>query len=185
MKLTISTCIATLLIATAAVAAPLKLKPASPQPTGLKEGLAVKYAYPGDVKSLAQATKYLKQAEAGKPLTGLDYRDTREGEKTLTSKRPFHVGAGISGYVKFDEAGTYTIDFLSNDGLQVAIGGKEIVFFDGRHPCEESAPAEVSVPSAGWYELEATYFQRTGSACLHMRAGQGAPDWMPNSAFGY
>ncbi|MEO0866425.1 MAG: hypothetical protein AAFY39_18025, partial [Pseudomonadota bacterium] len=63
-------------LATASFAAPLKLKPADPQPKGLKEGLAVKYAYPPDVKSLNQASRALKRAKAGTPLKGLDYRDT-------------------------------------------------------------------------------------------------------------
>lgn len=185
MKTLVTASIATIFLATASFAAPLKLKPASPQPTGLKQGLAVKYAYPNDVKSLSQAKKALKSAEAGKPLAGLDYWDTREGEKTLTSKRPFKVAAAISGYVKFDAPGTYNIDFLTNDGLEVSIGGKKITSYDGRHPCEETNTTQVSVPKAGWYALNATYFQRLGTACLHMRAGQGTPDFLPNSAFGY
>ena len=59
---------AVMMIAGAAFAAPLKLKPASPQPSGLKSGLAVKYAYPPDVKSLNQATRALKRAKAGTRL---------------------------------------------------------------------------------------------------------------------
>lgn len=185
MKKILSACFASVFLATAAWAAPLKLTPANPQPGSVKPGLAVKYAYPGDVKSLAQAKKALRKGKAGTPLKGLDYMDTNDGEKTLTSKRAHHVAAGISGYVRFDAPGTYTIDFLSNDGIEVTIGGKQIISFDGRHPCEESKPAQVQIPSAGWYDLQATYFQRVGTACLHMRAGQGAPDWMPNSAFGH
>ena len=40
------------IITTTAFADPLKLKLASPQPSDLKSGLAVKYAYPLDVKKL-------------------------------------------------------------------------------------------------------------------------------------
>ena len=131
---------ASLLIATAVAAAPLKLKPASPQPSGLKPGLAVKYAYPPDVKSLNQANRALKRAKAGPALKGLDYRDTRDGDKTLTSKRAHHVVAGISGFVKFDSPGTYTVDFLTNDGLDAKVGGQtvaagfviELAFLSGR-----------------------------------------------------
>jgi hypothetical protein len=166
-------------------AAPLKLTPASPQPSGLKQGLAVKYAFPMDVKSLSQATRYLKKGKAGAPLTGLDYRDTNNGDDTLTSGRAHHVAAAISGYVKFDSAGVYTIDFLTNDGLEATVGGQTVGYFDGRQSCSETRAVEVDVPQAGWYAFEATYFQRVGSACLHMRAGQGAPDWMPDEAFGY
>ncbi|MEL6620202.1 MAG: PA14 domain-containing protein [Pseudomonadota bacterium] len=172
-------------LATASFAAPLKLKPADPQPKGLKEGLAVKYAYPPDVKSLNQASRALKRAKAGTPLKGLDYRDTSDGDKTLTAKQAHHVVAGISGYVKFDSAGTYTIDFLTNDGLDARVGGQTVGYFDGRQKCFETRPVQVEVPQAGWYPVDITYFQRVGTACLHMRAGKGAPDWMPNAAFGY
>lgn len=176
---------AALLMATSVSAAPLKLKPANPQPSGLKSGLAVKYTYPLDVKTLNQARRYLKEAKPGKPLKGLDYRDTAKGDKTLTSKQAEQVVAGISGFVKFDSAGTYTIDFLTNDGLDARIGGQEVGYFDGRQTCQETRPVEVEVPQAGWYPVEITYFQRVGTSCLLMRAGKGAPDWMPDSAFGY
>ncbi|MEO9683854.1 MAG: PA14 domain-containing protein [Tateyamaria sp.] len=176
---------AVLMIAGASFAAPLKLKPASPQPSGLKSGLAVKYAYPQDVKSLSQARRALKSAKAGTPLKGLDYRDTASGEKALTSKQERHVAAAISGFVKFDSAGTYTIDFLTNDGLDAKIGGQEVGHFDGRQSCQETRAVQVEVPQAGWYPVDITYFQRVGSSCLLMRAGKGAPNWMPNKAFGY
>jgi hypothetical protein len=173
------------MISTPVLAAPLALQPANPQPTELTEGLAVSYAYPKKVKTLEQAEKALKDAKPGAPLAGLDYLDTIDGMKTLTSDRAHNVAAAISGYVKFDEAGTYIIDFLTNDGLHATVGGQEVAFFDGRHPCEESEAVEVEVPSAGWYDLTATYFQKSGTACLHMRSGMGEPDWMENSSFGY
>ncbi|MCR8827760.1 PA14 domain-containing protein [Pseudosulfitobacter koreensis] len=165
--------------------APLELVPADPQPGDLNPGLAVRYAYPPDVKSLEQAARLVEDATPGTPLSGLDYRDTADGDLTLTSAQAHNVVAGISGYVRFDASGTYVIDFLSNDGLQASIGGQEVVYFDGRHPCEESEAVEVNVPVPGWYEIEALYFQRTGSACLHMRAGQGEMEWMEDAAFGH
>lgn len=176
---------ATLVLATATFAAPLKLTPANPQPSGLKPGLAVKYAYPPDVKSLNQANRALKRAKPGPALKGLDYRDTADGDKTLTSKQAHNVVAAISGYVKFDAPGTYNIDFLTNDGLDAKVGGQTVGYFDGRQKCFETRPVQVEVPQAGWYPVDITYFQRVGTACLHMRAGTGAPDWMPNAAFGH
>lgn len=172
-------------VAAAACAAPLKLTPANPQPNGLKEGLAVKYAFPHDVKTLHQANRALKNASPGTPLAGLDYWDTNNGDPTLTSDKAHHVVAGISGYVRFDEAGVYIIDFLTNDGLDASVGGQQVGYFNGRQSCNETPAVQVEVPQAGWYELQATYFQRVGTACLHMRAGKGTPDWMPNAAFGY
>jgi hypothetical protein len=179
--------LAAALLAGAAWAGPLKLEPANPQPSGLKPGLAVKYAFPPDVKTLAQADKALEGAKPGKPLAGLDYWDTNEGEETLTSGKAMRVVAGISGYVKFDAPGTYVIDFLSNDGLRAHIGGKKVTEIDARRPCDPGPSVQVEVPKAGWYPLKAVYFQRAGTACLHMRAGPagGKPDWVPNAAFGH
>lgn len=176
--------LAAFLAASSAIAAPLELELADPQPEGLKPGLAVKYAK-GSVRTLAEAMEFADEATPGDPLEGLDYRDTADGDPTLTSGKATKVVAVISGYVKFDEAGTYLVDFLSNDGLTMTIGGQEVVWFDGVHACEPSELAEVIVPAAGWYALEGLYFQRKGTACLHMRAGQEEPDWMPNEAFGH
>jgi hypothetical protein len=169
-------------------AAPIKLNPANPQPSNPKPGLSVRYAYPEDVKNLVDASAALKQkSQAGRPLAGLDHRDTNEGQKTLTSDRATHVVARITGYVRFDAPGAYSIDFLSNDGVRAKIDGKVVAEFNGRQPCEPTFGSEVEVASAGWYELDVLYFQRLGSACLHMRmAPDGkSPTWVPNSAFGH
>ncbi|SEO49817.1 PA14 domain-containing protein [Salinihabitans flavidus] len=178
----------TLCAAGGALAGALQLAPADPQPSGLNPGLSVAYAYPPDVKSLSQAERALQTgAEPGTPLAGMDYWDTEEGEVTLTAKRAFHVAARIEGFVKFDAPGVYDVDFLSNDGLEVEIGGQTVLTHDGRHACEPTETVQLAVPAPGWYPLRATYFQRLGTACLHMRAAPAGsePQWMDNSAFAY
>ncbi|ABG32201.1 hypothetical protein CEP88_03150 [Roseobacter denitrificans] len=159
----------------AAVAQALTLAPADPQPnaSALAPGLAVKYAtIPGNVRSVELARKSLdRRAEAGPPIAGLSFEDTNEGDRVLTSERAEQVAADISGFIKFDAAGSYTFDFLSNDGLQIAIGGQEVGFYDGVHPCGYVGEIEVEVPQAGYYAVEATYFQRKGTACLMMEIG--------------
>lgn len=177
-----------LALASAAFAGPVRLEPADPQPGSVKQGLKVWYAYPDDVKSIDEAERALEDgAKAGPPLEGLDYWDTEEGMDTLTSGRPLHVAARIEGYVRFDAPGRYTIDFLSNDGLEAYVGGQRVARATGRRACEPIPATEVEVPQAGWYPIKATYFQRLGTACLHMRAGPSGtePEWMPNAAFGY
>lgn len=176
------------LSASATLAAPLKLEPANPQPGGLKPGLGVKYALPDkQIKTLSQADEFLKKGKRGKPLAGLDYWDTEEGEPTLTSGKAWWVAADISGYVRFEAPGTYVLDFLTNDGLRMFIGGQRVMVWDQRTACEPTKSVEVEVPVAGWYPLRATYFQNQGTACLHMRAGaKGSKvDWVPDSAFGH
>jgi hypothetical protein len=167
------------LLAPAALAAQaIELVPADPQPQSstLASGLAVSYAtLPNDTRSLSRAKWALeREAEPGAPLAGLTYDDTAEGDPVLTSGKSQMVGAEISGYIKFDAPGTYTLDFLTNDGLEIFIGGQQVGLYDGVHACGYAGEVEVVVPSAGYYPVEATYFQRKGTACLMMEWGTDA-----------
>lgn len=173
------------LLANASVAAPMKLELADPQPENVRQGLAVVYALDANPKTLDDAFDALSSAQPGEPLLGMDYRDTADGDDTLTAGKAHKVVAGITGYVRFEEPGTYTVDFMSNDGLQMTIGGQEVAYFDGVHPCEFSEAVEVEVPATGWYAMEGVYFQRKGSSCLLMRAGIGEAQWLENESFGY
>ena len=169
------------------MAAPLQLTPADPQPNEgkLKPGLAVTYAYPDDVKTLADARDALNnRSKAGPALRGLSYADNKEGEPTMTAQFSTNVAADISGYIRFDAPGTYTVNFLSNDGIEARIGGQEVAYFDERHPCEPAGAVEVAVPEAGWYAVEALYFQRRGTACLMMQWSVGGGlGQVPDDAF--
>lgn len=153
----------------------ITLQPASPQPSksDLSYGLSVKYAMiSSGMRTIEQAKTALKRyGRRGFPLSGLTYEDTKEGENVLTSEQSERVAADISGYIHFNSAGTYMLDFLANDGLEIAIGGKDVGFYDGTHPCGYVGEIKVEVPSAGYYPLEATYFQRKGTACLMMEWG--------------
>ena len=98
MKLvrTVATAVAMSVIAGAALSAPLKLQPANPQPSP-KAGLNVKYLGTGNqhkkIRDLSQAKSMLSKAKPGKPLRGLDYRDTSKGEDVLTLKVSIRVAA--------------------------------------------------------------------------------------------
>ena len=140
--------------------------PASPQPdaAALKPGLSVKYAYPGDVKSLHEAEGWRSYGpKAGPPLIGFDYADTLPEEKALTSDSVNYVVAFINGYMK------------------------QVFEYDGRHPCEPGQRATVQVPEAGWYPVEALFFQRVGTSCMLLNwAPPGeAWDWAPLEIYGY
>jgi len=177
-----------LLLTTSAYAEPLTLVPADPQPSDgdLAPGLAVTYAYPGEVRTLEAATAALAKGRAGPALRGLSYEDNAEGDNTLTSRKAKKVAAGISGFIRFDAAGTFEVNVISNDGVMASIGGQQIALYDGIHACEPAGVQEVTVPEAGWYTLEATYFQRKGTACLIMDwnvGGDMSP--VPDSAFAH
>ncbi len=177
--------LAAVMVAGAATAGTIQLTPADPQPKGLSEGLAVKYATGHSFGSVDEAVRVLKSAKKGTPLAGFDYRDTKEGDETLTAGKAHKVVADIAGYVRFEEAGTYSMHFMANDGLIVEISGEEVGYIGGKGGCRKSDPVQVNVPSAGWYEFEAIYFQHKGTACLHMKAGIGKEKWMENASFGY
>lgn len=175
--------------ATVVSAGTIDVTPANPQPSGVKAGLKVSY-FTGDrqVRSLSAAKSRLKQSsKPGKPLKGFNYPDGGKNAAVLTSGIPELVVANISGYIKFDAPGVYDMEFFSNDGLQVWIGGKSVAKLDAVTPCASAGRPKVNVPSAGWYELKAIYFQKEGTACLESewKKPGGSVQLIPNSAFGY
>lgn len=182
--------VAVALAAGSASAAPVKVSPASPQPTGLKEGLSVVYAEPGSkIRSLNNAMQWVEErGKPGKPLRGLDYRDTDEGDPVLTASDHYNVAAAINGYIKFDAPGVYTIEMYSNDGVDASISGETVGYEGGiTRGCESHRRVDVEVPSAGWYDFSTIYFQKNGTSCLMMKWGKDGQklSWVPNSAFGY
>ena len=126
---------AALLVPVQLFAEVLELKPASPQPTSVSPGLAVNYAFRARGRSLSEARDSLRDAEPGAPIPGLTYEDEPAGSFVLTSKATELVAADISGYIKFDRPGTYVFDFLTNDGLDIRIGGQQVGLYDGIHAC--------------------------------------------------
>lgn len=175
-------------LAGAADARALKLKLAKPQPSGLTQGLKVQYAYPNDVQSLRDAYIAIGVgAEPGTPLSHLDYVSSKSTPNALTSKQEQKVAAQINGYIKFDAPGTYTLQFYSNDGLRLNVGGQEVAEVDEKRSCKPTGKVEVRVKKAGWYELDALYWQRKGTSCLQMQwAAEGDElKAVPAAAFGY
>lgn len=168
-----------------------RLVPADPQPdaAALRPGLGVEYVYPADVKRLSDANGWNEHyRKPGPALVGFDYPDTSPGERTLTSDVAERVIAFIDGYIRFDRPGVWRLEFWSNDGLQVRIGGVEVYKHDLRHPCETLGWQEFTVPEAGWYEVEAVYFQRLNTACMMMKwqaPGEGGLSWTPQDVYAH
>ncbi|THH37340.1 hypothetical protein E4Z66_10525 [Aliishimia ponticola] len=174
--------------AVTAEARALKLKPAKTQPEAVTEGLSVEYAFPDDVKSLRDAYVALGVgAEQGTPLAGMDYLSSEAAPGALTSGQETKVAARITGYLRFDAPGTYRMETYSNDGLELTIGGREIAKVDEKRGCDPIGEVELRVPEAGWYEVEALYWQRKGGSCLILEwaAEGGELEVVPASAFGH
>ncbi|MDA7966160.1 PA14 domain-containing protein [Ruegeria sp.] len=182
--------IAMAMIASAAFAAPLKLQPASPQPSNPKAGLDVKYKWEGNpprkIQNMAKAKQLIKKAQPGTPLIGLDYRDTTEGEPVLTFNQAYNVAAQVTGYIRFDAPGIYELETWSNDGIDAWVGGQQIGYVSGIQGCDANQRTEVEVPQAGWYALKIDYFQKKGTSCLMMKWGKQGErfTWTPNDVFG-
>lgn len=154
------------------------IAPIEPQPGDdtLKPGLAVTYFY-GDYREMAgdgvQIDALYEQMKSedggeGDPLPALNYR-TQEGKNVLTSKFGKFVGAHITGFLKFPEAGAYTLTVTSNDGVRFHLDGKMLHEDPDVHPDRESEPLEVSVAKPGWVALDIGYFQRKGSSALILK----------------
>lgn len=169
-------------------AKPLKLKLASPQPDAVTAGLAVNYAYPKDVKSLRDAYVALGvKSEAGTPLVGLDYLSSDDEPMALTSTKETKVAADIKGYIRFETPGVYTLEVYSNDGLDLSIGGQQIAKVDAKRACDPIGAVEVNIDEAGWYALEALYWQRKGGSCLIMEWSKDGSelDTVPAALYGH
>jgi len=172
----IGACCAALTVVASTVASAgngLKPAPANPQPSAnqLKPGLGVSYVYPDEIRWLNEAKSwrsYESRIKKGAPLTGFLYADTEIGDKVLTSDSSERVIAFIDGFIHFKKTGSHELEFYSNDGLLVTLGGIEIYQHDGRHPCETQGPVTVDIAQPGWYAVEAVFFQRLQTACLEM-----------------
>jgi hypothetical protein len=144
------------------------LTPADPQPdeSALKPGLAVWYKG-ADIRTLQEAEDWLaNDPSPGEPIAGFTYEDT--AGPALTSSSKVYIIAGIRGFMKFPEPGSYYLEVLSNDGFNLNLGGQEeILRIDGRQACGEKVEyVTVEVPQAGWYALDAVWFQRRNTSCL-------------------
>lgn len=175
-----------LCMASAALAQALTLQPADPQPdtADLSPGLAVEYSSKFGGRALEEIETEVKKWSQGPALAGLSY-DTADGDIVMTSETATKVAAKISGYINFESAGTYVLEFLSNDGLEISIGNEVVGLYDGVHDCGYVGEIEVEVPVAGYYAVDALYFQRKGGACLLMEWGPDSDglEQVPDSAF--
>lgn len=159
----------TLLAGTAAAEDVSGLMPATPQPAAdtLKPGLAVTYYWNkfDDTREITEWAKY-REGTPGEPIAMLDYW-VGEGE-VLTSGRVNFVGAHIQGLIHLSKAGTYTFSTHSNDGIDLKIGGKQIVKDTGVHSDRYSDLVNVQISQPGWYPVDLLYFEKQVSSTLEL-----------------
>ena len=166
------------------------LEVSAPQPAvdQLQPGLAVTY-YFNKFESIGEIPGWAKYKPGvkGEPITILDYF-VGDGD-VLTSGRADHVGADIRGYMNFPVAGTYTIAMQSNDGVDLKIGGKRIVYDPDVHSDRFSELIPVEIATPGWYPLHLLYFEKQVTSTLELYwlkpGGDGQLDFVPEEAFAH
>jgi hypothetical protein len=139
---------------------------AEPQPSAeqLAPGPAVGYVY-GRFNHINEFMN--KKFEPGPSLPHLNWR--MGTGIVLTSKEHELVGALITGFIRFEKAGTYGFDVTSNDGVRVELGGKLLYEDPTVHGDDTSDRIDVKVEQPGWYPLKMLYFQKKGTATLVLR----------------
>jgi len=135
------------------------VSPAASQPRALNPGLAVDYYY-SELRHVDELVEYMgrKNPTPGEPLPNLDYV-RGDNKPTLSSKFPRFVGAEITGFINFPEAGTYNLVVVSNDGVRLWIDGTLIYEDPDVHADRESDLIPLNVEAAGWHDIRLLYFQ--------------------------
>ncbi|MEK9660638.1 MAG: PA14 domain-containing protein [Alphaproteobacteria bacterium] len=145
------------------------LAPAKPQPAAdaLQPGLSVLYYWHkfSDTREITEIAEYRK-GTPGEPIAMLDYW-VGDGE-VLTSGRTDFVGAHITGFIHLSKQGTYTFTTHSNDGIDLKIGGKQIVKDSGIHSDRYSDLVNVKIAEQGLYPLDLLYFERQVTSTLEL-----------------
>ncbi len=165
------------------------LMKAEPQPSAemLKPGLAVRYygAKFQSIKKLLEWMEYEKGVE-GEPIPMLNYQ-VGEGP-VLTTTATDLMGADITGFIHFKEAGSYMILVHSNDGVQVTIGGKMIHEDPEVHGDRFSDEITLEISEPGWYPVRVLYFEKKGTSTLELYwdpPGPAEADLVPAEAFAH
>ncbi len=164
-----------------------KPTPAVPQPTALKDGLAVRYIRV-ELNSIQELKEWLtyEDGEAGPPLETLTYYTGKAA--VLTSGKEDFVGAHITGYLQFETPGQYRFQVTNNDGVRVQVGGA-VLYDDPKVGVDRtSEPISVEVAAPGWYPVEIWYFEKKGTSTLDVLwspPGSRTFEMMPAEVLGH
>ena len=143
------------------------LAPLSPQPaeTDIKPGLTVRY-FDKKTRSLKTipSESSVQKGRAGKPILYLNHQFGRN--EVFDSGVNRLIMMRMKGMLHLPQAGKYVFRALSNDGVDVYIGGQRIISDPRWHSDRCSHRADVEIAEAGWYEFKVEYFQRKGTAAL-------------------
>jgi len=137
--------------------------------SSLEPGLAVLYFDKIFVRHLDMLPKGENAQERGRPGAPIPYLNHQFGRSQIfDSGTNRGLGMEISGYIRFDRPGTYGFQANSNDGFRLYIDGHLLIDDPNWHSDRLSPETQLPVTEPGWYSLRARYFQRKGTAAIHL-----------------
>ncbi len=159
---------------------------ASPQPSNLVPGLAVRYygAEYTHIRELIEMMDYQKGVQ-GAPIPMLNYQ-VGQGI-LLTTTTTDLMGADITGYINMSKKGRYTFLVQSNDGVRLNIGGKQIFEDPGVHADRFSPELYIDITDPGWHPIRVLYFEKENASTLELYWQEPGGDmgFVPTEAFGH
>ena len=135
----------------------------------LAKGLSVVYYLEFFERHLDQipeneSSSYIRKT--GKPIFELNHQFGKEEVFNTGTKRG--VAMRMQGYLVIKDTGDYQFQALSNDGVNVALGGKLVIADPEQHSDRLSNIGHVTFDKKGHYPLLVEYFQRKGTAALKL-----------------
>lgn len=104
--------------------------------------------------------------KTGKPIFELNHQFGKDEVFNTGTNRG--VAMRMQGYLVIKEKGLYQFQALSNDGVNVTIGGKMVIADPEQHSDRLSNIGHVTFDKKGHYPLLVEYFQRKGTAALKL-----------------
>lgn len=163
------------------------LKPLEPQPdeADMEPGLKVWYftgLFIRRIGEMPQGTPPFSWGKQGKPIPYLNHHFVGKDKKKLNvfdSGTHRGVAMYLWGMIKFPSAGRYFFRSMVNDGILVLIDRKTIIDDSTWGSDRFSKETIVEVPEPGWYPIVVKYFQRKGTARVHLFwKGPGQDDYV-------
>lgn len=169
-----------------------------PQPLVPLDKIALENLVPGLLPVYFENFKARNVAEL--PDDDTSRYPTRTGEPVYQLDNQFGIGevfgSGMSrligvrmrGALYFPEAGNYSFQALSNDGIAFFVGDALVVNDPLQHGDQLSGTGSILIPEKGWYPVRVDYFQRKGTAALKLYwqpPGAAAMEIVPASAYAH
>jgi hypothetical protein len=145
-------------------------KPLTPQPTTaeLADGLRAQI-YVARFQHIDDLLRFIEAAPKPSETRTLPELNFAWGDgNVLGTTSSDLVGAKISGFIRFDQPGTWHLKVTSNDGVRLVVGGVQLFEDPEIHGDSDSPPLSVNIAAPGWYPIDILYYEKKGTATLKL-----------------